>query len=183
MIGVVGMIRSGKGTVGNIIAEHWHSQHLPLSNRLREIAAAKGLDETFPRSELRKIDRQFKPRFGQDVFERWTMNLMRRLVKLHGYIGMSTDGYRGFRAAQNSKRLGGVLIAVLASQEIRYQRLLADGRLGDDYSFEKFLESDRIEREWIEPIFEICDYTIVNEGSDKELRDNTASVLAGVERK
>ena len=67
IIGIVGQISAGKGTVGEIISKQIGSMHFPLSDRLREVAHINS-QPPFERNTLRQVNDKIKPRFGQHTF-------------------------------------------------------------------------------------------------------------------
>jgi dephospho-CoA kinase len=176
MIGVVGPISSGKGTIGEQLQTKFGGAHLPLSDRLREVSLARGGDKTFPRSVLREVNDTLKPIYGNDIFVRWTIDIAQRQANRHHYPVVSMDGFRSVEEAQTFKNAGGILIGVTASQETRFQRLIARGRVGDD-GWESFVESDAIESAWINPILDICDFTIDNNGDEGTLEQQVDTIL------
>jgi len=173
LIGVVGRISSGKGSVGEIIANNFGGFHLPLSDRLREIAAAEGKQSPFSRDSLRTINDVYKPRFGKEVFVRWTIRTALNLATRYNKHVMSMDGFRSLEEAQYFKSQGGYLIAIEADDEVRFQRLLDRKRSGDDFTKDIFNISERKERPWIDPIFQIADVVIDNNGTYEELENAT----------
>ncbi|MBP9700282.1 hypothetical protein KBD71_03285 [Candidatus Woesebacteria bacterium] len=176
MIGIVGAISSGKGTIGDQLRATYGGIHLPLSDRLREVSLALGGDNTFPRTVLRTVNDALKPVYGNDVFVRWTIDIAQRQAQRHNYPVVSMDGFRSLEEAQTFKNAGGILIGVTASQQTRFNRLVARGRFGDD-GWDSFLQSDAIESEWIDPILEICDYSIDNNGNEGELLGQVNAVI------
>jgi dephospho-CoA kinase len=179
MIGVVGAISSGKGTIGEIIQERYQGIHLPLSDRLREVSIGLDGDLTFGRGKLRELNDILKPAYGKDVFVRWTMAMAQRQAQRQKYPVVSLDGFRSLEEAQKFKDEGGFLIGVRATRKTRFQRLVERGRLGDD-GWKEFLKSDRIESAWIRPIFEICDVVIDNNGDREKLDQRMEKVLKKV---
>jgi dephospho-CoA kinase len=168
MLGIVGPISSGKGTVGAFFEKYFGTEHYPLSNRLRDVSLTIHHDEKFPRDKMRQVNDLMKTAHGNDVFVRWTMDTAQRQANRRGLTLATIDGFRGVDEALTFKREGGVLVGVQAKQKNRFKRLVSRGRYGDD-GWESFLESDAIESAWIEPIFEICDHIINNDGTEKRM--------------
>lgn len=171
MIGIVGKISSGKGTAGEYIEKLCHGRHLPLSDRLRELAESEGAESPYPREKLREINDKIKPRFGNSTFVNWTIDAAKRLAPIYDYKVISMDGFRSLEEAQFFKNSGGILIAITASADTRFNRLVERNRGADDFSREAFNKSDAIEGAWIDPIIEIADIVIQNETSEQELQN------------
>lgn len=176
-LGIFGNISSGKGTVGEIVHKLVGSMHLPLSDRLREIAAAQGEAPPFGREVLRGINDWLKPAYGKQVFVAWTLSRALKLGALYQLPLVTMDGFRSEEEAGWFKAQGGVLIGVTADPEVRFQRLLSRARAGDDFDRDKFVASELIEAEWINPIFKLADYMIENNGTEAELSQQVVGML------
>lgn len=179
LIGIVGRIASGKGTVGEIVRNYSNSMHLPLSDRLREFAITQSHFPPIERSQLREIDGQLKPKFGKQIFVDWTEQIAMRLAKRYLLDLVSIDGFRSAEEAQFFVDHGGVLIGVHTDDEVRYQRLVERNRGADDFTREAFGKSDHLERAWIDPIFSSIppDYILYNNGTKEQLEHNTITIL------
>lgn len=71
-----------------------------------------------------------------------------------------------------------VIIAVHASPETRFKRLLKRGRPGDPGSYKEFAERDRTELEFgIGNVIALADYMIVNESSIEEAKAKALELL------
>jgi dephospho-CoA kinase len=176
MIGIVGHISSGKGTVGDILQKKFNSMHFPLSNRLREMSFSLGGDTAFPRETLRDINDIIKPTFGMDAFVNLTIPIAQRMARQKKLPLVTLDGFRSLEEAQSFQKQGGILIGIEVTQKTRYERLVTRNRAGDD-DWEKFLVSDAKESAWIDPIFAICDYRVTNEGTPEQLEETILSIM------
>lgn len=184
IIGIVGRIASGKGTVGQIFKCHYDSFHFPFSNQLRQHALIEGYTPPFSRAQLRKIDSELKPRLGKQVFVDWTLQAARRMAKnLHLPQIVSVDGFRSIEETQwFLEQPSTSLIAVVASLDqqediqLRYERTLTRMREGEDPpTFEAFCVNDSIEGDWIDPILKLAEHTFVNKGNVDELEEEVIS--------
>lgn len=180
LIGIVGRISSGKGTVGNIISDMTGSYHMPLSDRLREYAVTHGHVKSASRDTLRQVNDELKPRFGNQVFVDWTIKLARQLSQRYQFPLVTIDGFRSVEETQFFIDQGGVVIGITASDDVRFSRLLQRNREADDFNEKAFLESDRKERAWIDPIFAMIppERVIVNDGSYEDLVKSTSQVFS-----
>jgi dephospho-CoA kinase len=177
MIGIVGHISSGKGTVGEILQKRFKSAHFPLSDRLREMSFSFGGSATFPREFLRDINDLIKPTFGMDAFVKLTIPIAQRTARNRKLSLVTLDGFRSLEEARSFQKQDGILIGIEADQKTRYERLVARNRPGDD-DWEKFLVSDAKESAWIDPIFAICNYRIPNEGSPEQLEETLLAIMS-----
>lgn len=165
MIGVVGKIASGKGTVAELLAEQYDVLSFPFSDRLRSIALSLGYRPPFTRTQLRTVNDVFKPMFGNQVFVEWTLTqALRQAETLHRPELIVVDGFRSLEEAEFFLSQPDThLIAVVADDDedadrrIRYDRQLQRKRGAEDsLTFDKFLEDDRIESEWIQPVIDLA---------------------------
>ncbi|NMB56672.1 hypothetical protein GYA19_01890 [Candidatus Beckwithbacteria bacterium] len=180
VIGVVGRIASGKGAIGEIIAKYYDSFHYPFSDRLREVAIAQGNFPPWERSELRDVDRAIKPTYGPETFVKWTLAMIeRRALALHMPQIASVDGFRSVEETQwFLSQPHTVLIAVTAADKVRFQRTLGRRREGEDpLTFEGFMGNDKIERQWIDPILKLANFTLDNSGSLEELEEKVLRII------
>lgn len=189
IVGVVGRISSGKGTVADILGQNYDSLHFVLSNQLRQHAMSNGLMPPFTREQLRSIDSELKPKFGKHVFVDWALRTGQRMARnLHRPQLITIDGFRSIEETQwflNQQNTA--LIAVTASSDqaldsrIRYQRLLERNRAGEEeLAFEMFQESDAIERSWIDPILPLAQHTFINDGSIENLTQQVKDYFTSI---
>lgn len=178
IIGIVGRIAAGKGTVGDILKELYHGFHFPLSDRLREYAQAEGFLPPFSREQLREIDAKLKPRFGKHVFIDWTLQTSRRLIEMYRPGIISLDGFRSVEESQwFLEQPNTSLVSVVVHPdpktdlELRYQRIRNRMRSGEDPpTFEAFCQMDEFEQKWINPIMVLSEHSFINSGDINALK-------------
>ena len=173
IIGVVGRIAAGKGTIGETLEKMYDSFHFPFSDRLREVAVGNGILPPFSRDELRQVDAKIKPVFGKETFIRWTLETAERIARnLHMPQVVSVDGFRSIEETQwflSQPRT--TLVAVTTDDNLRYQRSLGRARPSEDpFTKEEFQKNDRIEREWIDPIMKMTSHTFHNNSTLDEFQ-------------
>ena len=114
---------------------------------------------------------------GDDV---WALRTLERISDMDAYK-IVIDGTRSrheievFRRALRDRMC---LVAIDASPETRYERLVSRGRSDAPSSFEGFLERENRETNWgIKRALEMADFTLENEGSLEGFRGATISLL------
>ena len=197
IIGVVGKIASGKGTVAEILSQEYDVLSFPFSDRLRAVALAFGFTPTYTRSQLREINDLLKPMFGKHIFVQWTLMTANRMSQaLHKPSLIVVDGFRSveetdwFLAQPNTH-----LVAIVSDNDpgidrnIRFERQrsrLRGGPSGEDsLSMDRFLDDDKIESAWIDPVIALArekGIVIFNSGSRVDLEQEIQVKLSDVLR-
>ena len=184
-IGLVGKMRSGKGTVEKIITSELQARGLSVvshrfSDILRETESMWYLSPG--RDSQQKIVLAMRQYFGEDILSRAVgkraINTHEDVVILDGLRWIKSD-YPLLRSLPNS-----YLFYIEAPTEIRWERSKKGTHKPDEIaaSFEEFLERDNIENELEIPLFkEQADFIIDNskDGEDN-LREQVKLAMAGL---
>ncbi|MEM4717683.1 MAG: AAA family ATPase [Desulfurococcaceae archaeon] len=95
------------------------------------------------------------------------------------------DGVRSIREIEFFKRTGNVvIIAVHASPNTRFRRLIARKRPGDPIKYEDFIKRDLTELKFgLGNVIALADYMIINEGSIDEALNRSISLLRSLVEK
>jgi len=180
-IATVGKKGVGKGLITSHLREKHNFLAYPLSDRVRELAAAYGNMAPFGREILIKTGIDVKDKFGAGV-------LIRAAIRMFSEPGREQrllfDGLRTEAEAEDFLRLAEgqantILIAVTtgetgeADQKIRFRRSLGRGGPKDptedtQKAFEIFCESDNKEGIGIDKAISLATHTIVNRDGEKE---------------
>jgi dephospho-CoA kinase len=174
IIGVVGETGAGKDTFSEMAKENFSSTLLlrfsqPLTDTLRIFF-----------DEVKKEDQQWlvnclRDRFGEDI-------LAKGVVKKAKEAEEEVVIINGIRVKEDFdlvKELGGVVVYVTTTPEIRWERVKERGEKKDDnVSFEKFLEIDsqRPERQ-VKELGEKADIKIENHGTKEDLEKITIETI------
>ncbi len=192
VIGVVGKIASGKGTVAEILDENFDVMSFPFSDRLRAIALAMGFRPPYTRKQLRSINDIYKPAFGNQIFVEWTLIRAARMTEsLHVPEIIVTDGFRSVEETEYFlKKPNTHLVAIIASHNVEEDRRIrferqSERRRGaeDSQTMAEFMKDDGVESIWIDPVIELAQekgLMIINDGDLNNLSSNVMSTLAGV---
>lgn len=178
LIGIVGTLGSGKGTVVEYLKQKGYT-HYSASAYLRQVLEARGIEvnrDAYSKlaGELRFLDPAGLVRaLYEQVIADGKKNII--IEALHD------DGEANF-----IKEMGGVLLGVDADMMTRYDRIIIRGTEKDAVTFEEFTR--QIEREEtgsafhnIRSVLSTVDYTIENNGSLAELHTKVDDFLAAVE--
>lgn len=190
IIGVVGKIASGKGTVANILNKTYDVSPFPFSDRLRAVALTMGYSPPYTRKQLRTINDIYKPSFGNQVFVEWTLIRAARMAKsLHIPQLIVPDGFRSVEEAEFFLSQPNThLVAIVASKDIEEDRKIRFERqkrrrrgLEDSGDMKEFVEDDKIESAWIDPVIELArnkGRVIINDGT---LEDLSMTIMRSLE--
>lgn len=192
IVGVVGKIASGKGSVAQVLSEKYDVMSFPFSDRLRAISLAMGFSPPYTRGELRRVNDVYKPTFGKHIFVEWTLIMAARMAEsMHIPQLIVVDGFRSVEEAQFFLDQPNThLIAVVADvdekidRQIRFQRQHARRRGEEDsLTMERFTSDDAIESTWIQPVIELAEErgkVVVNSGTLDDLAQKTFAVLGDI---
>ncbi len=179
LIAIAGMPGSGKGTLTDYLQNERQFPVVHFGNMLYEEVQRRGLDnikdEKFVREDMRKQE-------GKEVLAKRAADKADELLK-NGAPAIVLDGLYSwseykYLANKYGDRL--LLIAVAAPRHLRYERALGRDEAHRKYTSAKQIrERDYAEIENLEkggPIA-FADYTIVNDGTPKQLLEKLDVVL------
>lgn len=173
VICVVGMPASGKG----VVAKEAEKMGLPvivMGDIVREETVKRGLPLT-PQN-LNMVAKDLRDREGEDVIAK---RCVEKIRKIRSDV-IIVDGVRSLKELERYKRDLGktVTIAVHASPQVRFKRILGRNRPGDPKSWNEFVKRDLIELSFgLGNVIALADYMIVNEGTIEELRETVKKLL------
>ncbi|ASJ02138.1 hypothetical protein A3L09_02065 [Thermococcus profundus] len=187
IIGVVGKIAAGKTTVAKFFEEKGFCR-VSCSDPLIDLLTHNTSDYSWipelpersepTRDRLIEFGKYLKDKYGGDILIRLAVDKKRNCENI------VIDGVRSREEVEAIKRLGGKVIYVEASPEIRYERLMKRKAKKDKViqSFEDFLRMDDEEEKLYHTtkLKGIADYVIVNEGTLKELREKVEGIIREV---
>ena len=185
VIGLVGPISSGKGTVAQILKDRGFIC-FSLSDRIRDEAERRGLDigDTKILQDLRD---ELRAKFGADILAKRTY----RRVNMAEGSKIVIDSIRNPAEIRFLKeKLDIIILGVEASPETRYLHYLQRGRETKPKSWEEFLEMDRREtmssgdpeKIDVTSCLSMADYRIKNEGTSDDLMEELTRVIKEISR-
>ncbi len=170
VIGLVGEIGSGKGTVVDVFEELFPNKKIitiKFSDILADLLKILYMPKT--RDNLQKMAIAIDEMFGAGTFN---YAVRRRIEGIDADI-VFADGVRWPADEKMIRDMNGIMIYVTADQKIRYQRVIVrKEKEGEDATaFEKFQKQDTMKNEtFIADIGSRADHRIVNEGTLDEMK-------------
>ena len=182
VIGLVGLIASGKGTVIDILKDKGYTPY-SLSDALKEEIRARGLEIT--RLNCNRISNELRETQGADVLARRTAEVIDQ--DKHELVAI--DAIRNpleIKFLQN--KFGAKIIGVVADQKRRYEMFHERGTFTDEIqNFEQFKELDDREfaqkgsyKQQIQACLELSNVVIENNGTLQDLAQKVALALARI---
>jgi len=142
IIGLVGPMASGKGTVAKYLAEKYHGRVFGFSTPLRDILTRLHMDHT--RENMANLSTILRQQFGQDLISRVIVADITEAKEEF----LILDGIRRLSDIDAAKTMPGfVLWAVQADSQTRYQRLVRRQQNAGDQqkTYEQFLNDEQSE--------------------------------------
>ena len=178
IIGITGTDGSGKGAVVDFLVRNKNFVH--YSSRSLIVAEIEKRSLPSSREQMRLVANDMRRLYGHDVivqkaFEKMAADKVERAV---------IESIRTMAEAKTLKSKGGILLAVDADQALRYKRIQYQKSASDKVTFEEFVAHEKIEMNDPDPngmqkaaVMEGADFTIMNNGSMSELRQEIDNFL------
>jgi dephospho-CoA kinase len=144
IIGLVGQMASGKGTIAEFLKERYQADFFTFSTPLRD--TLRRLHQEISRENMQNISIALRQLFGQDLLAK----IIAKDVEASQSKITVIDGIRRFSDIEFLKNFSGfVLVAINADDKIRYERLIMRGQNNDDQkkTFEQFIADHQAEPE------------------------------------
>ena len=176
VIGLFGLIGSGKDTVSDYIAEKYGYSVIIMGDIVRELAAQRGLE--LNRDNLARVQREQVERHGMT----WFADEVVRRIRAHGLQKAIINGIRRPEDARVPKSAFGddmILIEVYADPEIRFQRMRSRARIGDPTTLEEFLHQEELDKKNFDfvTLQTFIDHRVTNNGTLAELQAQVDTLL------
>ncbi len=176
VIGIVGMPGAGK-SVASETAKNLSCEMVIMGDIIREEVRSMGLKPT--PEIVGKTMLEIRAKEGLNAVAKRCVS---KIMSSHGRC-VVIDGIRSLDEVVEFRKsfTSFILIAIQASSQIRFERLYKRRRSDDPHDWAVFLERDERElRVGVEKVMKIADYTITNEGSLQEFKENVANLLKKV---
>lgn len=168
IIGITGLPGSGK----SIAAEYLESKgfvYLSVRKYIVDELLRRGLP--CDRPHMIKIGNELRERYGGDYF------IQKIFADAQGHDGgVVIESMRTLDGCNALRKIGGVLLALEAPEQLRYERIYARQSETDRISFEEFQEmnaremySDDARHQNMSQVIASADYTITNDGNLSDL--------------
>ena len=176
ILGFVGEMVSGKGTVAEYLQKNHGASTHRFSTMLRDVADRLYLDKS--RKNLQKLSQVLRENFSQDIMAR----VMAEDVKNDTGNIVIVEGIRRFADIEYLKKIENFkLVYITADIKTRYERLTKRQENTDDQlkSFEAFQKDHTHESEsQIKEVGKSAEYVIDNNGSFSDLYKQVDKILS-----
>ncbi len=175
ILGFVGDLASGKGTVCQYLKEKHAVTSYRFSTMLRDILDRIYVEKT--RENLQDLSTFLRGRYGQDIMSK----VIAKDVQNDANPIVAVEGIRRPTDITYLQELPGFhLIYITADPKIRWQRMVLRKENIDDAgkTFEQFLKDEQAEADMlIKDLGKQAKYTIVNNGNIEEFHSNMEEIL------
>ncbi len=178
LIGITGTDGAGKGTVVDYLVKHKGFAHYSARAIWIEELTKRGEEAT--RANMRLIANEMREKYGNDFLITYYL----QKIQEDGTDKEIIESIRTVAEATTLKAHGGILIAVDADERVRYERVQGRRSETDQVSFEQFRAHEELEAHDPNPhgmqkqkVIAMADYTIMNNGSIKELYQSIEATL------
>jgi dephospho-CoA kinase len=175
IIGLVGKIASGKGTVASYLADKHQAEVFGFSTPLRDVL--KRLYQDASRPNMASLSETLRQLFGQDLLSR---TVTQDLQQAKSDIAV-LDGIRRLPDIEGAKKLPNFkLVQVVTEEKNRYERLTKRNQNPDDATktFEDFLADEQKEADrGIPEIMKLAEFTLDNDGDLNSLYTQIEELL------
>ncbi len=170
LIGITGTDGSGKGSVVSYLIAKLGFVHYSSRDLIMLEVDKRGLSPT--RANIRIVANTMRSEGGADVIVK---NALKFIAENHVQNAV-IESIRTIKEAETLKQAGGILLALDALPEVRYERITNRGSSTDKVSYEDFLKQEELEMNDTDPngmqkakVIAMADYQISNSESLQEL--------------
>ena len=169
IIGITGTDGAGKGTVVEHLVQKGFTHYSARTFILAEIKR-QGLPET--RNQMRLTANDLRKQHGNE----FVIKQAYEKAVAEGVKNIIIESVRALAEAKYLKAQGGVLLAVDADVELRYERVQARRSESDQVTFQEFVKHEGLEKNDPDPngmqkaaVVAMADYTILNNSTVEDL--------------
>ena len=175
IIGLVGQIASGKGTVAKYFEKNYGAVTFRFSTILRDVL--NRLHQVIDRQTMQKLSTAVRQVFGEDILAK----VMADDVKDEKNKIIVVDGIRRMADIKYLKKIPGfILVGIAADAKIRYDRLIKrNENYGDqNKAFAEFLEDQKKEADAEIPlVLKNANIVINNDGNFENLNQQIDNII------
>lgn len=166
ILGITGTDGAGKGTVVEYLANKHSFVHFSARAVIEEEIARQGLPNT--REQMRKTGNALRAAHGDDVLVARPLEQIAAQNIEHAVI----ESVRALAEVETLKAHGGILLAVDADQQLRYERIMERKSSSDQVSFAEFQKQEALEMNDSDPhgmqkakVMAAADHTLSNDNN------------------
>jgi dephospho-CoA kinase len=170
LIGITGTDGAGKGAAVKYLVEKKGFTHYSSRELITEKIIEKG--ESINRENMRLVANELRKVQGNDVM----VQLALEKARAKNVSNFIIESIRAVAEVHTLHQAGGVLLAIDANQNARFRRITGRKSESDNVTFAEFVAHEKLEMNDPDPhgmqktkVMEAADYTIMNDGSLKEL--------------
>ena len=179
-VGIVGHPLTGKDAAAEYLRDVLGFTFVSTGDYIRSYITTHELGDT-SLANLNKVSTELRRKFGPEF-------PIPNILAENETEYLVVAGPRVVAEVAALKAHGAVVVAIEAPQRIRYERTKARKRLGDDLTFEQFVEFERLESENPDPcahnvskVIEMADFRINNDGTLEDLHQAVRNVLKEID--
>jgi dephospho-CoA kinase len=180
IIGITGTDGAGKGAVVEYLVSQHNFTHCSARALITEEITRRGLP--VDRAQMRLVANDLRRQHGNDYVV--TQYLQQYVESEQDLV---IESIRALAEAETLKHEGGILLAIDADQQLRYERISARQSESDRVTFEAFVAHEALEMNDTDPngmqkaaVMASADVTIMNNGPLAELHAAVDAFLASV---
>jgi dephospho-CoA kinase len=170
IFGITGTDGAGKGAAVKYLVEKKGFTHYSSRALITEKILEKGY--TVNRENMRLVANELRKEHGNDVI----VQLSLQKARADNVSNFIIESIRVSAEVQALHQAGGLLLAIDANQNARFRRITGRKSESDNVTFAEFIAHEKLEMNDPDPngmqkaqVMEAADYTIMNDGSLKEL--------------
>lgn len=176
ILGLTGMICSGKGEASAYLVSHHGFKSSSFSDRIREELSKRG--EEITRDSLQRVGGEMRQEFGPEVLAKRTLEH----VLEQGGGRAVVDTIRSVEEANFLKQNPNFyLVHVDAEDKVRFERIKSRNRENDPKTWEDFQKAqerdDKAEGRSMRECFKLADFTILNNGKPEDMYEELDKLL------
>lgn len=184
IIGITGTNGAGKGTVVEYLIKERGFTHYSVRGYLEESLKEQGLP--IDRPHLGELGNKLRAEHGAGFFT----DVFSKKMQEEGVSKAVIESIRSVGEAKALKEKKGILLAVDADRQIRFDRINVRGSATDGIDFKTFSEQE--ENEWkasteegmnVPAVMAMADYTIYNDNNTEDLYKKIEDVLSKLNQK
>lgn len=170
IIGITGTDGAGKGSVVDYLVKEHGFTHYSSRDLIMQEAKLRGYEPN--RESARIVGNMLRTENGADAIVQYALNKIAKDGSKNAVI----ESIRTIKEVETLQEAGGVLLAIDAPVEDRYERIVGRGSDTDKVSFEEFVKQEELEMDDPDPngmkkrkVMEMAEYTIKNCASLEDL--------------
>jgi dephospho-CoA kinase len=180
ILGFVGDLAAGKGTLAKYLQEKYGSNTYRFSNMLRDMLDRIYVEKN--RENLQDISTFIRAKFGQDVMSK----VIAKDVENDPKEIVVVDGIRRPTDISYLQQIPGFhLVYITADPKLRWERLVArkENPGDENKTYEAFLKDEQAEAdELIKELGKQAEFRIVNDASKDELFEKIENILEEIKK-